>query len=167
MPAQSPDEIFDLVDEHDTVIGQATRAQVHAQKLLHRATHVFVFNSRGELLLQKRSAEKDEFPLCWTSSASGHLDAGENYEQAARRELHEELGLTAELEFLFKLPASPETAYEHTALLRAVSDEGPRFPSEEVESVEFYSLEQITEMVEDSPESFSPPLRQLLLRYPG
>ena len=80
-----PEEIFDVVDECDRVVGQAPRSVVHARKLLHRAVHIFVFNSRRELLLQKRSALKDEYPLCYTSSASGHLSAGESYETAAPR----------------------------------------------------------------------------------
>src|SRR5215472_10054324 len=92
------EEIFDVVDEHDRVVAQAPRSVVHAQKLLHRAVHIFVLNSRGELLLQKRSATKDEYPLCYTSSASGHLSAGETYETAAPRELAEELGLAGELQ---------------------------------------------------------------------
>src|SRR5690349_12357388 len=120
------EEIFDVVDEHDRVVGQAPRSVVHAQKLLHRAVHVFVLNSRSELLLQKRSALKDEYPLCYTSSASGHLSAGESYEAAAPRELKEELGLAGELEWLAKFPAGPQTAQEHTVLYRTTSDVPPR-----------------------------------------
>jgi len=159
--AQDPGELFDVVDEDDRVIGQATRAEVHARGLLHRAVHVFLFNSTGELLLQRRSAWKDEFPLCWTSSASGHLDAGEDYAAAAVRELREELGITAELEFLTKLPASPETANEHTALFRTVSDERPVFPLEEIESVAFFPPEDVARMIADEPGAFSPPFREL------
>ena len=59
MPHQSPDEIFDVVNERDEVIGRATRSEVHERGLLHRAVHIFVFNSRGELFIQKRSMSKD------------------------------------------------------------------------------------------------------------
>jgi 16S rRNA (adenine1518-N6/adenine1519-N6)-dimethyltransferase len=161
MPAQDPHELFDVVDAHDRVIGRATRAEVHARRLLHRAVHIFLFNSAGELLLQRRSAWKDEYPLCWTSSASGHLDAGEDYPAAAVRELREELGIAVDLEFLTKLPAGPETANEHTALFRAVSENRPVFPPEEIESVEFFSLEDVTQMIHDDPAAFSPPFREL------
>ena len=167
MPAQNPDEIFDVVDEEDRVVGQATRGEVHAQGLLHRAVHIFLFNSRGELLLQRRSALKDEFPLCWTSSVSGHLDAGESYEQAAVRELREELGISAKLEFLTKLPASARTANEHTALYRCVSDEPPVFPPEEVERVQFFPLDEIPRLMRDEPQTISPPLRELFDWYGG
>ena len=77
----------------DRVIRQERRSVVHAQGLLHRAVHIFVFNSRGQLLVQRRSASKDEFPLTYTSSASGHVGAGETYDACAPRELTEEIGL--------------------------------------------------------------------------
>ena len=91
--AQSGDELFDVVDEHDRVLRQAPRREVHAQGWLHRAVHVLVFNRAGEVFLQKRSMRKDKSPGLWDSSCSGHLDAGEDYDQAAWRELQEEIGL--------------------------------------------------------------------------
>src|SRR5690242_7958157 len=116
MPATDPYELFDVCDEHDRVIGQAPRGEVHARGLLHRAVHIFVLNSPGELLLHRRSVQKDEYPLRITSSASGHLGVGEDYASAAVRELEEELGLAAPLEFAAKFSASAETANEHTHL---------------------------------------------------
>lgn len=165
MPAQRPDELFDVVDERDRVVGQATRAEVHAQGLTHRAVHVFVFNSRGELLLQMRSALKDEFPMRWTSSASGHLDAGESYDEAARRELAEELGFDSPLEFLTKLPASTETANEFTAFYRTNSDAEPRFPPEEIAWLEFHGLDAVAAMIAERPDEFSPLFRALFDEY--
>src|SRR5476651_2121401 len=109
----SATEIFDVVDELDRVIGQAPRVEVHARKLRHRAVHILLFNPQGELYLQKRSATKDSFPLCYDSSASGHVDTGEDYAACAVRELREELGITGgPLQPLFKLDASPETGQE-------------------------------------------------------
>lgn len=151
-----PEETFDVVDEHDRVIGQAPRSVVHAQKLLHRAVHIFVFNTRGELLLQKRSALKDEYPLCYTSSASGHLSAGESYEAAAPRELHEELGLAGPLEWLAKFPAGPETSQEHTVLFRTTTDQTPRVDPQEIDAATFHSLDEIAGMLVREPELFSP-----------
>jgi isopentenyl-diphosphate delta-isomerase len=113
--AANPDELFDVVDLDDHVTGQAMRREVHARHLLHRAIHVLVHDPNGRLFLQRRSMSKDTFPGCWDSSCSGHVDAGENYLIAARRELGEELGwhdATLPLRPLLKLHASPETGHE-------------------------------------------------------
>ncbi len=89
-------EIFDVIDEHDRVIGTATRAQVHADpSLIHRSIAVLVFRKDGKVFMQRRSATKDRYPGYWVASATGHVDSGETYDQAAVRELREELGLTA------------------------------------------------------------------------
>ena len=87
------DEFFDVVDGRDTVVGRAARREVHARGLLHRAVHILVFDGAGRVFLQKRSMKKDIAPGLWDSSCSGHVDAGENYDAAAVRELAEELGL--------------------------------------------------------------------------
>jgi isopentenyl-diphosphate delta-isomerase len=159
------EEIFDVCDEHDRVIGTAPRSAVHAGRLLHRAVHIFVLNSRGELLLQRRSARKDEFPLTLTSSASGHLSAGEDYASAATRELQEELGLSGKLEELQAFPASPETAYEHTRLYRLVTDDTPTPDLHEIEALETVTLAEAGRRLAGTPEDFSPPLRVLLRWY--
>ena len=165
MPLDNQQELFDICDPYDRVMGQATRGEVHARKLLHRAVHIWVFNSRGELLLHRRSAKKDESPLCYTSSASGHLSAGEDYALAATRELQEELGLVGELEFLTKLPAGLETAFEHTVLYRTVSDAHPTPDLDEIESVEYIAPEELTRRLNAAPEQFSPPFRVLWMWY--
>lgn len=87
-------EIFDIVDKNDNVIGQARREEVRRNKnLIHRSIGVAIFNKKGEMFLQQRSAGKDTDPLKWTISCSGHVLAGENYEETVLRELNEELGL--------------------------------------------------------------------------
>ncbi len=87
-------EIFDLVDEDDNVIGQVKRGEANRNKnLIHRSIGVAVFNSKGEIYLQQRSATKDTDPLKWTIACSGHVNSGDNYEGTAVRELKEELGL--------------------------------------------------------------------------
>jgi 16S rRNA (adenine1518-N6/adenine1519-N6)-dimethyltransferase len=159
------EEIFDVVDDEDRVVGQAPRSEVHRRGLLHRAVHIFVFNSRGELLLQRRSATKDEFPLCYTSSASGHLGTGETYDECAPRELQEELGLTSPIEFLAKFPASRETANEHTVLYWTVTDDPPMPDPGEIDCIEFREPREIAAMVEREPERFAPPFRVLFRWY--
>ena len=91
-----PEEIFDVVNERDEVVGQAPRGEVHRRKLWHRAVHVLVFNARGEIFLQKRSMLKDTAAGLWDSSSSGHVDSGEDYDACAVRELREEIGLDLE-----------------------------------------------------------------------
>ncbi len=87
------EEIFDVVNERDEVIGQQNRGEVHRLGLMHRAVHVLVFNAARQVFLQKRSLKKDRQPGLWDSSASGHVDSGEDYDACAVREAREELGL--------------------------------------------------------------------------
>jgi 16S rRNA (adenine1518-N6/adenine1519-N6)-dimethyltransferase len=160
-----PEEFFDVVDEQDRVLGRAPRSVVHAHRILHRAAHIFLFNLRGQLLLQLRSAHKDEYPLCYTSSASGHLDSGETYDEAAPREMREELGVEVPLERLAKFSASPQTAHEHTVLYRAISDVPPKPDPQEIAGLSFHSLAEITHMLQTTPEKFSPPFVVLFEWY--
>ena len=155
------EEIFDVVDEADQVVGQAPRPVVHAQNLLHRAVNIFVLRTDGRLLLQLRSDSKDQYPGCFTSSASGHVDSGEDYETAAVRELREELSLDSPIEYLAKFPGGPETAFEFTHLYQLVTDDAPTLDSEEIASAEFLPLDVIASMIERSPEKFTPPFRVL------
>jgi isopentenyl-diphosphate delta-isomerase len=159
------EEIFDVVDEFDRVLRQAPRSIVHSQKWLHRAVHIFVLNSRGELLLQLRTSTKDEYPRCYTSSASGHLHAGEDYLPAAHRELAEELGLICELEFLKKFPAGAETSFEHTELYRTTTDAPPVFDPAEIESGEFVAPTRLAQWINDRPDEFTPCFRTLFWWY--
>jgi len=159
------EELFDVVDADDRVLEQLPRSVVHARKLLHRAANIFVFNSRGELLLQYRAATKDEYPLTYTSSASGHLSAGEDYAESARREMQEEIGITTPLERLAKFPGTPHNAYEHTVLFRTVSDGPFTFDPVEIERAEFFSLADIERMLDENEQGFTPPFRQLFRWY--
>jgi isopentenyl-diphosphate Delta-isomerase len=151
------DEVFDVCDECDQVIGQNTRTEVHRLGLMHRAVHVLVFNARGEVFLQKRSMTKDTFPGAWDSSASGHVDSGEDYDACAVRELREELGLSMELppERLFKIEACAETGQEHVWVYRCRC-EGPFcLHPEEIERGEWFSPEQVNEALKTRPSEFA------------
>ena len=159
------EELFDVVDEYDQVLEQLPRSVVHARKLLHRAANVFVFNSVGALLLQFRSATKDEYPHCYTSSASGHLSAGEDYLESAEREMLEEIGIQTPLERLEKFPGTPHNAYEHTVLFRTFSDGPFTFDPVEIERGDFFELEVIDQMLHENEKQFTPPFRQLYRWY--
>lgn len=152
------EEIFDVVNEQDQVIGQQTRREVHRLGLLHRATHVLVFNRRGEIFLQKRSMKKDNHPGVWDSSASGHLDTGEDYDPCAVRELREEIGLVVDSvpRRLFKIAACEETGHEFVWAYRCEA-EGPfTLHPEEVERGEWFSPEHVTRWIAERPQDFAP-----------
>lgn len=151
------EEIFDVVNERDEVIGQRPRSEVHRLGLLHRAVHVLVFNSRGEVFLQKRSQWKDRQPSLWDSSASGHVDSGEDYDACAVREVAEELGcrLEAPPQRLFKINACPGTDQEFVWVYRAAA-EGPfTLPPEEIERGDWFSPAHIARWLQERPQDFA------------
>ena len=150
-------EIFDVVNERDEVIGQQPRSEVHRLGLMHRAVHVLVFNARGQVLLQKRSMTKDRQPGLWDSSASGHVDAGEDYDACAVRELGEEIDLQLSVapQRLFKLAACAETDQEHVWVYRCEA-EGPfRLHPEEIETGGWFTPEEVTRWMAERPEEFA------------
>lgn len=154
--AQRASEIFDVVNERDEVIDAQPRESVHVNNLRHRAVHMVVFNSLGELFLQKRSIWKDKNPGVWDSSAAGHVDSGETYETAAQREIGEELGIQCELQRIGKLSCTEQTGWEFIEVYRGVH-EGPfTLAPLEVETGAFFPLEQIREWIRRSPGDFSP-----------
>jgi isopentenyldiphosphate isomerase len=108
---------------------------------MHRAVHILLFNSKGELFLQKRSMSKDEQPGKWDSSAAGHVDSGETYIDCAQREIAEELGIVVEqaMELLFKLPASVLTGNEHCMVYRYVFDGPMVLQAEEIDDGQWLS----------------------------
>lgn len=97
------DEKLILVDENDDILGYKHKVDCHVgQGILHRAFSLFIFNSKGELLLQKRGADKPLWPLFWSNSCCSHPRQGESYEIATERRLREELGLETDLVYLYK-----------------------------------------------------------------
>jgi isopentenyl-diphosphate delta-isomerase type 1 len=152
-----PEEIFDVVDERDEVIDHQPRSEVHRRGLMHRATHVLVFNQRGQVFLQKRSMKKDRQPGVWDSSASGHVDSGEDYDACAMRELQEEIGLRLDSapQRLFKLAASPQTDQEHVWVYRAEA-EGPfRLNAEEIDQGGWFAPEEVGRWMGQRPQEFA------------
>lgn len=151
------EEIFDVVDEFDRVIAHLPRSEVHRRALRHRAVHVLVFNAEGRIFLQKRSMKKDCFPGTWDSSASGHLDRGEDYDACAVREAREELGLVLATvpDRLFKIDACPDTGHEFVWIYRCRS-EGPFvLHPDEIETGDWFSIDEVTRWMEDRPKDFA------------
>jgi len=154
--AQRGDEIFDVVDGENRVVAQVTRAEVHAEGLLHRAVHVLVFNRKGEVFLQRRSRLKDVHPGLWDTSAAGHLDAGEDYPEAAVRELKEELGISgAQPVEIARIAACPETGNEFVRLYRVEHSGALRWPAAEIETGLWMPPDQVDAWTRARPKDFA------------
>lgn len=140
----SPDELFDLVDLDDHVIGVVRRGDAHRNPaLIHRSVQILIFSSDGRLLLQKRSARKDLFPGYYCASASGHVDAGEDYARTAIREAWEELGIALQLIPLAKTLVRSEQETEITALYISINDGPFTFHPGETDGGVFMTLGEI------------------------
>lgn len=155
--ATASEEFFDVVDQLDCVLEVRSRSEVHHQKLLHRAVHVFLFHPDGRLLIHKRADSKEEFPSVWTSSCSGHVSAGDSYDQTAPRELREELGIdNIPLTPLHKFPATADTSWEFTVLYSAVSGQTPQPDPNEITAIQWLFPDEIATWISHRPNDFSP-----------
>ena len=163
------EEVFDVVDERDEVVGQAPRSEVHRRGLRHRAVHVLVFDRQGRIFLQKRSMKKDCFPGTWDSSASGHLDRGEAYDACAEREVREEIGVRLEHppERLFKLDACRETGEEFCWVYRTIHDGPFTLHPDEIERGDWFEVERVTRWVEERPADFASAFVVIWRRFLG
>ena len=151
-----PTEKLVLVDDSDRPIGTADRQVIHDQGLRHRAVHLFILNRDRELFLQKRSWRKDRHPHRWDSSAAGHVDAGESYDDCARRELFEELGISAALDRIGAIAASNKTGQEFISIYRGIHDGPIRSNALEIETGGFFKLAMIDVWIEKRAEDFAP-----------
>jgi 16S rRNA (adenine1518-N6/adenine1519-N6)-dimethyltransferase len=164
--AQHGKEMLCMVDATDGIVGSRSREVIHVNNLRHRATHVLIFNQRGDIFLQKRSIWKDTHPGKWDSSASGHVDAGESYKEAAQRELREELGIECPVEKIGKVPCSAATGWEFIEVFRGCH-EGPfHLASVELETGAFFPLDQIRGWLARNREEFSPVFAMCLRLLP-
>lgn len=151
------EEIFDIVNECDEVIDRQPRSEVHARGLLHRAVHVLVFNSRGQIFLQKRSMKKDRQRGVWDSSSSGHVDSGEDYDACAVRELREEIGLSVAHppRRLFKIDACEATDAEFVWVYRCESDGPFTLHPDEIDEGGWFSPAEVTRWMDERPQDFA------------
>jgi isopentenyldiphosphate isomerase len=152
------EEWFDVVNERDEVIRRATRREVHATGLWHRAVHVLVFDAIGRVFLQKRSMLKDLSPGLWDSSCSGHLDSGEDYDTAAIRELAEEIGVqvvTPPARW-FRISACEETGWEFVWVYHLRHDGPITIDPLEIQYGVWVAPAGVSERVQKRPEEFCP-----------
>lgn len=163
MPMGGTEEWFDVVNERDEVIRQATRRDVHANGWWHRAVHVLVFDSGGRVFLQRRSMLKDLSPGKWDSSCSGHLDAGEDYDAAAIRELYEEIGIRISdaPERWFRIEACEPTTWEFVWVYRLRHDGPLTLDPEEIQYGEWVAPEEVSRRLAARPDDFCPSFQLL------
>ena len=149
-----------LVDEQDNPIGLMEKIEAHEKALLHRAFSVFVFNSKGELMLQQRAAEKYHSPLLWTNTCCSHQRDGETSLEAGKRRLQKEMGFVCELEevfwFIYKAPFDNGlTEHELDHVMVGKFEGEPEINKEEVEAYKWMPLEDVKNDIEKQPEIYT------------
>ena len=157
-------ELVDIVDADDRVIGQATRADMRARKLRHRATYILVFNGQGQLFVHRRTATKDVYPSYYDVAVGGVVAAGESYDHGARRELAEELGITGVvprpiLSFRYGDAESPVNGRVYSCTYDGVLV----LQEDEIAAGEWLDLDVVFERIREQP--FCPDGVDALLRY--
>lgn len=151
-------EMLDIVNEHDEVVGQAARADIHLNNQMHRATHIILTNSAQQIFVQLRSKTKDTNPGLWDSSAAGHVDAGESYVNCAARELEEELGVqvaASQLLEIGRLPPSAENGFEFVRIYAAQSDDPITLAAGEVDDGMWLSIAELNDRLKNQPQAFA------------
>ena len=143
------EEIFPIVDEEGRVIGSATRGECHSgSHLLHPVVHLHVFNSQGDIYLQRRPEWKDIQPGKWDTAVGGHIDYGETPDDALRREVREELGITEFTpqficKYVFESKRERELVYVHCTIY----DGAIRPSAEELDGGRFWTMQEIRDAI--------------------
>lgn len=156
------DEPLVLVDEHDQEIGFLDKASAHQGRgLLHRAFSLFVFNYKGELLLQQRATSKRLWPGFWSNTCCSHPRRGEAIDEAIERRLGEELGMRCAFSFLFKFEYHAQydaegAEHELCWVYAGRSDEAPTFNLNEVSTLRYISPEALDKEMAENPQIFTP-----------
>lgn len=159
-----------LVSPEDKVLGQMEKLQAHQSGVLHRAFSVFLFNSKGEMLLQKRAQSKYHSPGEWTNACCSHPRIEESYQEAAERRLKEELGISAEISekfhFIYKAPVGGDLTEHELDHVFTGNYEGPlELNKEEVAETRYISMEDLNAELKAHPENFTPWFKIILKEY--
>jgi 16S rRNA (adenine1518-N6/adenine1519-N6)-dimethyltransferase len=161
-----------VVDEQDNPVGEFPKSEVWSKGLLHRIVRIMIEDEEGRILLQKRSKDMETFPDCWDHSAAGHVDAGEDYDQAAKRELQEELGLSGVgLKKIVTYRTNDEfngrKLNRFNALYKAIVPSNQRFiPQEsEVSELRWFTLDEVKQLLATQPDKVTEGLKQVIEDY--
>ena len=164
MRKMSRDEIVTIVDEFNQVVGVAPRWRMRAEMLCHRATYILVFDHSDRIFLQKRTADKDIYPGYYDVAAGGVVLEGENYEESAKRELDEELGISGvELERHFDFFHQDDRSRVWGRVYSCCYDGEITLQPEEIESGEFRNIRQVLEM--STRDAFTPDGLHVLKKF--
>lgn len=149
-----------LVNEADEQVGTMEKIEAHQKALLHRAFSVFIFNSKGEMLLQQRAMEKYHSPGLWTNACCSHPSPGEDTQQAAERRLFEELGFKISLKKSFSFTYRSVfdnglTEHEYDHVFTGTYDGDIHPDPKEVMDYQFCSIEEIDQALEKEPKRFT------------
>jgi isopentenyldiphosphate isomerase len=151
----SADEVVDVVDEDDRVIGQASRAEIRRQCLRHRSVYILLFNSRGEIFVHRRTQTKDVYPGHWDVAVGGVVGSRESYDACAVRELAEEVGVVgAELRNLFSIRFEDERNRINGMVYACTTDQDLRLQAEEIETGKWIEPDEIAGLAQ--AEAFCP-----------
>ncbi len=164
------EEYVVLVNPEDEVLGLMEKQQAHVNGLLHRAFSIFLFNSKGEMLLQKRAAEKYHSPNQWTNAVCSHPRNGETYLEGAQRRLKEELGIETKLSenfsFIYKADVG-EGLWEHELdhVFVGTYEGDFNLNKDEVDDVRYISMEELDKEISENPEHFTEWFKIILEEY--
>lgn len=159
-----------LITEQDEPIGLMEKQEAHVAGVLHRAFSVFIFNAKGELLIQQRAFEKYHTPGKWTNTCCSHPRDGETYEEGAIRRLQEEMGFTCPIEYQFNFIYKADvgqglTEHELDHVFKGVYNEEPVINPEEVAAYKWIDFDELQQDIQNNPEQYTPWFRIILKEY--
>ncbi len=154
------DEFVILVDENDFPSGKMEKIEAHRKGLLHRAFSVFIFNDRGELMLQQRALSKYHSPGLWTNTCCSHPRVGEDTSEAAHRRMKEEMGFDCRMEEKFSFVYQAEVGnglieHEFDHVFIGKYNNPPVINPDEAESWKFMKLDDIKKEMHENPENYT------------
>lgn len=159
----SNDELLDLVNANDEIIGSVVRSEANSNKnYMHREIAILLFDSENKILLQKRAATKKVFPNLWVESVAGHVTHGDNPDETAHRELREELGFDTELVFLFKFLHDLEHETHFTYWYAGkYNNEQITLDKNEASDFKFVTKAELNEMFDDLTPDLQPVVEKI------
>lgn len=164
--------LIQIVNEADEPIASTTRKEAQQKGLLHRIAEIMVEDPGGRILLQKRADSRDTNPGCWTTSVGGHVDAGEDYLEAAVREMQEEIGLSdVKLQEIGSYRKNSMHEWRKLnrfyKIFKAVVPVDTRFRPDpiEVSEVRWFTLDEIRQLIDQNAGQFTSGLTEVISRF--